>query len=383
MLLLELVGEKILVTDQSTKDQLRKTSFGYDADGKYCLYPEEALYLMDVRNAQLTHNKKDVSFESFASKYSKQKKFMTRYFAFRDWRDRGLVIKRADAKFKAPEKVTTKSYPLSSLTLPKFKLKGDFFADDLITILDDDEKGSHLYNEFWIGQYGSYKAADRGKLGKLDIYEALFLIDHDMLTLNNASKKDLIKIATSRRHDFAKLYEVYRDWREKGFVTKTGFKFGTHFRIYFPGAKPIAKDNKWVHSKHVVHVFPKESKLLISEWARVIRVAHSVRKTFILAIPGKTSKAKIETDYLLYHREGGNAISPEISPPKYLMLSINEEDYIGGMELAGAIKEAKSHKLELIIAIVDRETAVTYYKIRQIELPRSRHEYYEIDWIQP
>lgn len=40
-------------------------------------------------------------------------------------------------------------------------------------------------------------------------------------------------------------------------------------------------------------------------------------------------------------------------------------------------------KLELLLAIADRETAVTYYKVRQIKLPNSKHDYFEIDWLQP
>jgi tRNA-intron endonuclease len=383
MLILEFVDGKIIVNDQSTKDQLKKSSFGYEEGGKYYLYPEEALFVMDIRNAECTHNGKSISSTDFLKKFQNQKKFMTRYFAYKDWRDRGLAIMRMTPKFKSADKSSNKAYPVSLLNLPKFKIKGEFFEDDLLTIIEDEEKGRQLYNDFWLGQYGSYKAADRGKLNKLDIYETIFLIDHKMLSLSNSSKKNAIHAATLRRKDFTKLYKVYKEWREKGYVIKTGFKFGTHFRIYFPGAKPIANDTNWVHSKHVVHVFPKESKLLISEWARAIRVAHSVRKTFILAIPGKITKRKVEIDYILYHREGSNAASPENSFPKYLMLAINEENYIGGEELAASIREAKDHKIELIIAIVDRETAVTYYKIRRIELAKSTNEYYEIDWIQP
>ncbi len=51
------------------------------------------------------------------------------------------------------------------------------------------------------------------------------------------------------------------------------------------------------------------------------------------------------------------------------MLSLGEEEYIGGQELARAINEAKRRKMELLLAIADRETAVTYYKVIQIKLP--------------
>jgi tRNA splicing endonuclease len=181
-----------------------------------------------------------------------------------------------------------------------------------------------------------------------------------------------------------KLFEVYTDWREKGYVIKTGFKFGTHFRVYFPGATPIKNNTAgWVHSKHVIHVFPRDSRLLISEWARAIRVAHSVRKTFILAVPGSATPKKIEIDFVLYHRRGGEAENPEIFPPKYAMLSLSEEEYIGGREFSRAINKAKERKLELVLAIADRETAVTYYKVKQIKLKDSDADYYEIDWMQP
>ena len=138
-----------------------------------------------------------------------------------------------------------------------------------------------------------------------------------------------------------------------------------------------------MHSKHVIHVFPKDSTLLISEWARAIRVAHSVRKTFILAVPGEPDGEKIELDYVLYHRKGGNAEDPDVDAPKSGMLSLSEEEYIGGREFAAALKEARSRKLDLILGIADRETSVTYYRIKQIRLPGSKHEYYEIDWLQP
>lgn len=68
-------------------------------------------------------------------------------------------------------------------------------------------------------------------------------------------------------------------------------------------------------------------------------MAHSVRKTFILAVPGKTTEARKEIDFILYHRHGGEADSPLESPPKYAMLSLGEEEYIGGQEFASAINE--------------------------------------------
>ncbi len=376
---------RIVAEDQSTKDILRSGFIGSLEKGSLKLTIEEALYLIDVRNASCTMAGREVAFNDIAIKFWKSSKFTARYFTYKDWRDRGLIIKEPSIQYKEPDKTPIKEYPASALQLPGGGLKGVFFQTDLLTIVDDRQKGLELYEKGWFGQYGAYKAADRGQLNKLDVYETLFLVDHGLLKMENISRQQLVARATSRRKDFMKLYDVYKDWREKGYVVKTGFKFGTHFRLYFPGARPIRDGNKdWVHSKHVIHVFPKDSKLLISEWARVIRVAHSVRKTFILAVPGNMPDKRVKIDYVLYHRQGGGEVeNPENSAPRYAMLSLSEEEYIGGREFAGAIKEAKSRKLELILAIADRETSVTYYRIRQIKLPSSRHEYYEIDWLQP
>jgi tRNA splicing endonuclease len=65
------------------------------------------------------------------------------------------------------------------------------------------------------------------------------------------------------------------------------------------------------------------------------------------------------------------------------MLSLREEEYIGGAELSAVIESARARRLELVVAIADRETAVTYYKVSRIKLQGSKYEYYEIDWMQP
>ena len=383
MLLIKYSSGRLIVKDQSSIDVLKKGHFGSMAKHELELFPEEALYLIDVRNAECSSASGPVRFNSLASRFWRSRKFAARYFTYKDWRDRGLVIKRP-SKPSEPASTPFKEYPGSSLKLQSYELEGVFFKSDLMTIVDDSSDGKEIYEKFWFGQYGSYKASERGKLNKLDIYETKFLMEKGILKLQNADEAEVAKSATARRKDFEKLYGVYSDWREKGYVIKTGFKFGTHFRVYFPGARPaMGEEQSRVHSKHVIHVFPKESKLLISEWARAIRVAHSVRKTFILAVPGIMKGRKAQIDYVLYHRHGGDADSPQSSDPKYAMLSLSEEEYIGGSEFAAAIRAARSMRLDLILAIADRETAVTYYKVRQIRLPGSENEYYEIDWMQP
>jgi len=390
---LSVVGKKgdehVVVTDLITVQTLDRSFFGTEFDGKKTqieLTPEEALYLIDVRNAKCHAKKKELSFNAVAAKFQNNPKFLARYFCFKDWRDRGLIarpIDEADANANYGRSPLQK-YPCKPSDFPEVKAKGLFFSDDLMSIIDDDVEGQALYEKNWFGQWGTYKAKKHGRFLKLDAYETLFLMKHACFVLNVKEKK-LVKDATARRSDFPALYSVYEDWRLRGFVVKTGFKFGTHFRLYFPGASPGLGEGEWMHSKHVIHVFPREARMLISEWARAIRVAHGVRKTFILAIPGAKRVEASELDFLLYHRESAGSVpeNPRTGKPKFVMLALSEEEELGGAELARGLEQAKQLGLDLVLAICDRETSITYYRVKRIELPGSKYEYYEIEWIQP
>ncbi len=100
-------------------------------------------------------------------------------------------------------------------------------------------------------------------------------------------------------------------------------------------------------------------------------------------MPGTQKGRKASIDFVLYHRKGGNAENPDTDAPRYAMLSLSEEETIGGNEFASAIRAAGESRLGLVLAIADRETAVTYYKVSRIELHGSSNEYYEIEWMQP
>jgi tRNA-intron endonuclease, archaea type len=375
----------VTVSEPESVSSLVRGFYGKMHKGTITLTPEEALYLIDIRNAECLDNSLNhLKFNDLAKNFSIPK-LMARYFTYKDWRDRGLILRPIEEAAENYGRNPVKKYPKGNFKAPRYALQGLFFAEDMVAVIDDEASGKEIYDQYWLGQFGSYKAEHRGKLSKLDVYETVFMMKHCGLSLSNASQTDVIRLAKERRPDFPLMYQVYEDWRLHGFILKTGFKFGTHFRLYFPNASPTKDIEKWVHSKHVIHVFPRRSKMIISEWARAIRVAHSVKKTFILAIPGSKAKTprRAELDFLLYHRKKGGIETPADGAPRYLMFSLSEEEQIGGEELAQAIEESKSKGLELILAIADRETGVTYYKVRRVQLPTSKYEYYEIDWEQP
>jgi tRNA-intron lyase len=391
MIKLELDRKKgtIAVKEPSDVSSLQNGFYGKMKKGVVYLSPEEALYIMDIRNGRCYDEAGNQhSFNDVASLFPKNKKLIARYLTFKDWRDKGLMLCSASEAEGNYGRTVLKKYESSGFKLAAYSFEGLFYPNDLITTVDDPQTGKDLYEKYWLGQFGTYKASHRGRLSKLDIFETIFLLKHGGLRLKNAKLADVRKAATKRIKFFEDLYAVYEDWRLRGYVMKTGFKFGTHFRLYFPGASPVRGETDWMHSKHVIHVFPRKHKQLISEWARAIRVAHSVKKTFILAIPGKKTPIKVNPkkprlDFLLYHRRKGGIETPKEGTPRYLMYSLTEDEYLGGEELAKALAECEHFGLEMMVAISDRESSVTYYVIKAIELPGSEYEYFEIEWVQP
>jgi len=378
----------ITVREPSDVSSLQNGFYGQMKKGIITLSPEEAMYVMDIRNGRCYDEAGNThTFNELAALFVRQKKLLARYLTYKDWRDKGLILRSSNEAEGNYGRMSAKKYITGKFSLDAYSFEGVFFPDDLLTVLDDEVVGRELYERYWIGQFGTYKAAHRGKITKLDVYETVFLMKHGGLRLLNSDLKKVVATADKRIKFFDEMYDVYEDWRKRGYVIKTGFKFGTHFRIYFPGASPVRAEEDWMHSKHVVHIFSRKAKMIISEWARAIRVAHSVKKTFILAIPGKgkpsKKKGKPMLDWLLYHRKEGGIENPKTDKPKYLMYSLTEDEYIGGQELAKALDECRRFGLEMMMAISDRESSVTYYMIRRIALPGSEYEYFEIEWVQP
>ncbi|MCD6403435.1 MAG: tRNA-intron lyase [Candidatus Aenigmarchaeota archaeon] len=385
------VKGNFIVDDVNDIGKLHSSFFGKIEKGVLTLQPEEVLYLIDIRKFDcVDEHDNTLGFNDVVKMFvNKNPKIFAFYNAFRDWRDRGLFITRPKKGIKLNRRISV-DYPSEKLQLPKIKSKAYFYPFDMISVSEDLSSLRKLFEEFWIGQLGVYKRHEKGSLIKFDIFETLFLVKHTdikFFSIEDEEELDfstILNIVSKVRKDIKALYEVYEDWRLKGFVIKTGYKFGSHFRIYFPGVSPVRKD-RWIHSKHVLHVFPKYERLLISEWARVIRVAHSVRKTFVLGIPEmkKDDFEDVELDFVAYHREGGKVITPTTGDPSFVVLTLSEDETIGGAELASALKEAEKMGLDLLLAVTDRETDVTYYLTKKINLPKSKYEYYEIEWFQP
>ncbi|MEM0243274.1 MAG: tRNA-intron lyase [Candidatus Aenigmatarchaeota archaeon] len=379
--------------DDFSKEELRKSFIGKFEKNYVKLEKEEALFLLEIRNAKVYEANRIVSASDFLRRFS-EARFIERYLAYRDWKIRGLFITYLDRiNIKNFGKSPIKKYPSQPLVFSENeKLKIFYDLENHIGFFFD-SNSILLFEKYWFGQYGVYKNIEKGKTHLLDCFEVAYLCykGFDVFEIKSNKKISFNEILENEKKyndSFEDLFLVYKEWRDSGYIVKTGFKFGTHFRIYFPGASPLRQGKEWIHSKHVIHVFPKNMEILTSELARAIRVAHGVKKTFIMAIPGMKSedymKENTPIDFVVYHRNEKNEVeNPYNSNPSYILICLQEDEKISGKFLASALDLADSLGLRLLIAIVDRESSVTYYVANKIELGNSNTRYYEIEWFNP
>jgi len=126
---------------------------------------------------------------------------------------------------------------------------------------------------------------------ELALVEAMFLIDKKKLKVRVKGKKKFMKkkefyeYVTKNERNFHARFIVYSDLREKGFLVKTGFKFGCDFRVYARGVK-IKKGPKAAHehTRWVVHAIPEEFSCSFPELSRAVRLAQNIRTEMIWAV---------------------------------------------------------------------------------------------------
>ena len=107
--------------------------------------------------------------------------------------------------------------------------------------------------------------------------ETLFLLDSKVLAIDkggSAVKEEYIARAGTDDHELPEKAEVYADLRRRGYIPRTGYKFGHHFRVY---------TGKKVHSEMLVHAIARGAALPMSVVSRSVRLAHSVKKKMLFA----------------------------------------------------------------------------------------------------
>jgi len=129
----------------------------------------------------------------------------------------------------------------------------------------------------------------------LDLLEALYLYDKKYLKIvsrvGEPLERDRLVWHCRRSYvNFDDKYLVYKDLRDKGFVVLSGLKFGVDFAVYRKG--PGLE-----HAPYLVDVLNADTELSGDDIIRAGRLATTVRKRFVIAIPNRDSG---EVRYLIF-----------------------------------------------------------------------------------
>ncbi len=117
---------------------------------------------------------------------------------------------------------------------------------------------------------------------ELSVIEALFLIERGTLKVLESGKtvpSERLMELTKNDQDFFRRYSVYKSLRGKGYVVRTGFKYGAHFRVYERG-----EYSNEGHSSLLVHVVTEEDSISFPEISRAVRLSQSVKKSMVFAV---------------------------------------------------------------------------------------------------
>ena len=163
----------------------------------------------------------------------------------------------------------------------------------------DSMEGSQLYKT---GFYGKPLGIPKPKIPEftvpllLDLMEGLYLVENGKITIyesaakRNVGLKKLRQKAKQLYDEFEEKYAVYKDLRESGLIVTPGIKFGCDFAVYKygPGVE---------HAPYMVSVKTHTANISATEIVKAGRLATTVRKRFIIAVPNLAAK---KTKYLIF-----------------------------------------------------------------------------------
>ena len=146
---------------------------------------------------------------------------------------------------------------------------------------------------FTNGYYGKPIGISKPKPNEINVPLILDLIEGYYLMLKSKiqifqnkkriTEKKMLKICQEQHHNFDKKFQVYNDFRQKGYIVNPGIKFGCDFAVYQRGPGID-------HAPFLVQVYNRNENISSSGVVLAGRLATSVKKQFILAIPSRKNK---------------------------------------------------------------------------------------------
>jgi len=117
----------------------------------------------------------------------------------------------------------------------------------------------------------------------LDLNEALFLVEKKKIKVQKGrkllSEAELLALGEKEDKRFYSKYLVFSDLRSKGYVVKTGYKFGFDLRVYPKGKKPGE-----VHTAWVINVCTQDENFTMPEISRMVRLSGNLNTALIQAV---------------------------------------------------------------------------------------------------
>ena len=125
----------------------------------------------------------------------------------------------------------------------------------------------------------------------LDLIEGLYLLENKKISITKLKQKmnveQMTEICKKEVNEFGEKYIVYKNFRDKGYIINPGIKFGCDFAVYEKGPGID-------HAPFLIQVYNRNESITSTGIVLAGRLATTVRKQFILAIP----KGKDKVDFL-------------------------------------------------------------------------------------
>jgi tRNA-intron endonuclease len=327
----ELAGNRAVIHDISEANRVySKGCFGV-FDGGLHLDLIETCYLVEKDRISVQCNGRKLALKQLMEHaHSFVPDFEIRYLVFRDMRERGYVV-RNDTGFliysrgkkppaghafrllalseRAPcairqiaEAIETTNkklllgivdeegdvtYYLAKFfamtgTLPEREYRGSLILVNDRCISWDAPLVEHLRTDHIGKDFGPYI--------QLSLTEAAYIVAkgaHVQSNRRRTSMKRFIAHAEKIQPDIKNRLRAYVDLRQRHLLPKTGFKFGSHFRVY-------EGDPNHHHAPYLVHVVEATYETTWPEVSRAVRLAHSVKKEMVFCM--------IDTEQINYIR---------------------------------------------------------------------------------
>lgn len=332
----ELVEDTVIIRDQKEGSQFHNRGFfGYPrSGGGLDLDLIEATFLLQSGKLTVVQEDHELSFpELFRHSASMIPEFDIKYLVYTELRSRGFIVKpdsgdydlrvygRGDLPNRSREKYWVKAVSERS----KFDII-EFFR--LLALLKDDKR-ELLYGvvdeegdiTYYVVSYGVPKAKwemtvpdelcqgtlvqdrvfvfdplqasalmDAGFFGKLmgevlqlSIIESAYLVSKGVLEVDSSDGRlevdALVQFGERHQDEFSIRKDAYFHLRDEGLLVKTGFKYGTHFRMYEDHPDKC-------HARYLVHATSAEKGTSWPEISRAVRLAHGVKKEILFSMVG-------------------------------------------------------------------------------------------------